>query len=434
MEAKLRRSTRCYLASISGIATLNRKLSGIRPLWRHECVYNSQPNRYTCVVLLFSDHRCPILKNQSGPMIKSFVFATLLVIATSIAAEEPFTIFEGKEGLVPKQPQACVDSSGMVHVAFGVADQVYYCRIDRQICSVPEIAFRVPNMALGMRRGPRIAHSGRAVVVTAIGGDQGKGLDGDVLAYRSLDDGKTWLGPVNVNDVEASAREGLHAMAASSDGAIWCVWLDLRDKGTKLFASKSTDHGATWTKNVLVYRSPEGSVCECCHPSILADNKSVHVLFRNSLGGNRDMYLVSSQDGGVTFGGGTRLGRNHWTLNACPMDGGMLTLNQNGEISTVWRRDRSILIAEANGKSESYLGIGEQPWVAGQGNEFYTVWTSNREGDLLLARSRNSVSEKISTNASFPIVVASLLPERVAYVIWEKRIDRMITIMGKELR
>ena len=81
-------------------------------------------------------------------------------------------------------------------------------------------------------------------------------------------------------------------LTASDDGTLWCVWLDLRDRGTKLFVSKSIDQGATWTKNVLAYRSPSGSICECCHPSILAQGSWVHILFRNSLKGDRDMYLA----------------------------------------------------------------------------------------------------------------------------------------------
>ncbi len=78
---------------------------------------------------------------------------------------------------------------------------------------------------------------------TVIGGPQGKGRDGDILSYRSIDGGKNWFGPVKVNDVDDSAREGLHAMAASDDGTLWCVWLDLREKGMQLFAAKSVDQG-----------------------------------------------------------------------------------------------------------------------------------------------------------------------------------------------
>jgi hypothetical protein len=183
-------------------------------------------------------------------------------------------------------------------------------------------------MSLGMRRGPRIASSGDAVVITAIGGPQGKGRDGDLIAYRSTDRGKGWQGPIRVNDVDASAREGLHAMTATEDGVLWCVWLDLRAKKTELYASKSLDGGLTWERNRLVYRSPGGSICECCHPSVVARGDTVQILFRNSLGGNRDMYLVTSDDAGKTFGEAVRLGDMHWVLNACPMDGGMLAVDK----------------------------------------------------------------------------------------------------------
>ena len=86
-------------------------------------------------------------------------------------------------------------------------------------------------------------------MVTAIGGQVGKGRDGDVVAWRSMDDGKTWQGPVRVNDAADSAREGLHAMASGADGSIWCVWLDLRDKKSEIYATVSKDDGATWAAN-----------------------------------------------------------------------------------------------------------------------------------------------------------------------------------------
>ena len=113
-----------------------------------------------------------------------------------------------------------------------------------------------------------------------------------------MDDGKTWQGPARVNDVADSAREGHHAMASGADGSIWCVWLDLRDKKSEIYAAVSNDDGATWTANQCIYRSPDGSVCECCHPSVVVSGHHVHVMFRNSIGGHRDMYVTSSTDGG----------------------------------------------------------------------------------------------------------------------------------------
>lgn len=104
-----------------------------------------------------------------------------------------------------------------------------------------------------MRRGPRIVKNQAAILVTAIGGLMGKGRNGDIVAWRSTDDGRTWQGPVRVNDTADSAREGLHAMANGVDGSVWCVWLDLRDKKSEIYAAVSKDNGATWEPNRCVY-------------------------------------------------------------------------------------------------------------------------------------------------------------------------------------
>lgn len=367
------------------------------------------------------------------------MFRTMLCLIFTLSslpsfAGEPFTIFAGKDGSVPKQPQACAAPDGTIHVTFGVGDQVYYCSISNDKSSTPQAAFQVPNMSLGMRRGPRIAHAGSSIVITAIGGPQGKGRDGDLLAYRSQDGGKTWRGPVTVNDVEASGREGLHAMTTSPNGTLWCVWLDLREKGTKLFVSNSTDDGATWSKNLLVYRSPDGSVCECCHPSIVADKDSVHVLFRNSIKGDRDMYLVSSRDQGATFGNAVRLGRSKWQLNACPMDGGMLAMNKSGEVVTAWRRDRTIFTATPKAGSETVVGVGEQPWITNCDAGFMTVWTTKRDGELMLMQPGSSTPVKLSDGASFPVVVSTSGLKPTAYALWDKRSGNAFSIEGKKIQ
>lgn len=367
-------------------------------------------------------------------MIKYLICLFALGTASIASGSDPITIVQGNESSGAKQPQACISANGSVHVTFGEGEQVYYCRIDDHKCTAPKAVFHIPNMSLGMRRGPRIAHSGKAIVVTAIGGAEGKGKDGDVLAYRSLDNGHTWDGPFQVNDVNASAREGLHAMAAASDGTLWCVWLDLREKGTKLFASKSTDNGKSWSKNVLVYRSPDGSICECCHPSIFTDNNSVHVLFRNSLGGNRDMYLVSSQDQGTTFGKATRLGQGTWRLNMCPMDGGMVAKAKNGDVFTVWRRDRNVFLASAKNNTEQLLGTGEQPWIANDPEGVYVTWTSQREGDLMLVKPGQVKGEKVDSKASFPILVSASLQSPVVYLFWEKKNEQGFSILAQRIR
>ena len=367
-------------------------------------------------------------------MINKLVFALASVLATLSYASEPFVIFDGNANAAPKQPQACASEDGTVHLTFGVGEQVYYCRMEGDKASAPQSAFTVPNLSLGMRRGPRIAKAGKSIVISAIGGKQGKGKDGDVLAYQSLDEGKSWTGPLRVNDVESSAREGLHAMTSTPSGVLWCVWLDLREKGTQLFASQSIDQGQSWSKNIRVYRSPDGSICECCHPSIVANGDSVHVLFRNSLAGNRDMYISSSQDHGKSFGEAMRLGSQHWNLNACPMDGGMLAIGPDGEVVTAWRRAGIVYATKQDATDEQVIGTGEQPWITTNSNGTYVVWTSKKEGELLLSRTESAAPEKLSENARDPVIVSLNGAKPFVQVFWEQRSGNNTAIMGHTIR
>ena len=180
----------------------------------------------------------------------------------------------------------------------------------------------VSTLSLGNHRGPRIVALGDTLVVSAIVGELGGGKDGDLLAWRSTDRGQHWSAPVKVNDVAAAAREGLHAMAASGQ-TVAVAWLDLREQGTTLVVAVSLDGGAHWGPDVVAYRSPSGTICQCCHPSLAVDASGrITAMFRNERDGARDMHLVASADGGQTWTAAAKLGNGTWPLKACPMDGG----------------------------------------------------------------------------------------------------------------
>ncbi|MDB5342034.1 MAG: BNR/Asp-box repeat protein [Schlesneria sp.] len=354
------------------------------------------------------------------------------LLGTSLLAAESTLVASGSGGASPKQPQAAIANDGTVHLIYGVGDAVLYTRsTDAGVTfTKPQEAFRVPNLALGMRRGPRITAAGTSIVVTAIGGREGKGRDGDVLAWRSADEGATWQGPVRVNDAADSAREGLHGMASNRDGTVWATWLDLREKRTEVFVSKSADGGATWQPNIRVYRSPDGNVCECCHPSIMVSDGAVHVMFRNALAGNRDMYVTTSKDDGKTFLPAKKLGQGSWQLNACPMDGGMLAAGPKGSLVTVWRRDSEIFTAASTGGREQLLGRGEQPWIASSTKGPVIVWTAGREGDLLVLSPASKQPQKLSGAARDPMVTSAPNGEGPVIACWESKLNGQTAIFA----
>ena len=321
-----------------------------------------------------------------------------------------------------KQPQAALDAKGRIFVAFGRGNDVR-CAVstDEGRTFQATTVGTVGSLSLGMRRGPRVAATDAAIVVTAIGGREGKGRDGDVLAWRSTDGGKTWAGPARVNGVEGSAREGLHGMASGPDGNLFCTWLDLRNRRTEVFGARSNDGGLTWETDGLVYRSPEKSVCECCHPSAAyGPDGTLHVMWRNQLKGARDLYLARSTDGGKTFGAAEKLGRGTWPLNACPMDGGAVAVGADGRADTVWMRAGTTYAARP-GEEERELGNGVQGWTAFGPGGVYPVWLEKRPGKLLALVPGARATLTLAEHANDPVIAAAPGGRGPVVAVWEDK-------------
>ena len=364
-----------------------------------------------------------------------FVWAVMALSPSVLWADSaPQVLAEGQGQSGPKQPQAFVSADGTVDVVFAVGDEIRVStsRDRGETFTRAAGTIRCPNMPAGMRRGPRVVRTKSALVVTAIGGKQGKGRDGDVLAWHSTDNGATWSEAVMVNDAPDAAREGLHGMTAGANGEVWCVWLDLRNSKSEIYTAVSSDDGQTWKGNVRAYRSPDGSVCECCHPSIISGTKGgATVMFRNSLSGQRDMFLTSSDDG-KKFTTGRKLGKGSWKLDACPMDGGMLASDGKDGLVTVWRRDNQVFATLGNGATEKQLGTGQQPWAAWSAAGPIMVWTGGREGALSIQVGLNGKARQVAATVRDP-VVASNPTSDFAVVCWEAKQGGNTTVMAQAI-
>ncbi len=321
------------------------------------------------------------------------------------------------------QPQLAMIGD-QVYLAFGRGDTVLVARSPDGGLSfgAPVVLPITGEISLGMRRGPRVAVTNNTLLVAAVSGAQGGGKDGDVVLTRSTDRGRTWSQPVVINDVPGAAREGLHALAAHPNGLVVAAWLDLREKGTRIFAAVSRDHGATWRADTVVYTSPSGSVCECCHPSIaIGGGGDVSVMFRNSVDGKRDMYVARSTDS-ATFGPAARLGLGSWALNACPMDGGGLVSGPGGDLTAIWRREGTVFVGTA-ANPEQRVGEGRDPVVALAGAQRDVAWTG--EAGVTLLRDGRSL---VLGPGRFPSLIAS--PDR-SVVAWEHQGQTMVRVVGR---
>ena len=142
----------------------------------------------------------------------------------------------------------------------------------------------------------------------------------------------------------------------------------------------------------MVYESPDGSICQCCHPSaVVAPDGNIVFFFRNALDGARDMYIVQG-------GKAVKVGKESWMLDACPMDGGDLTMDAIGNPIAVWRRKNEIYLSVKPGEEE-LLGEGKDPVIAISGGVTYVGWTGAK--GLMLWRSDTETTTVLDTAGGY---------------------------------
>jgi hypothetical protein len=280
---------------------------------------------------------------------KTILFIFFIMINTSS------NIFSGESDIDKgQQPQITADNTGTIRLVYGQGDKIFCATSPDNGLTFPEIKLvgEVKEMALGMSRGPQLASSKNYSMVSAI---DKKGI---IHIFQLNHNSGIWSAMTVANDVTGSALEGLMSITADENDNFYAVWLDLRDDhNNKICFAYTTDQGTTWTKNKIIYKSPDKTVCECCKPNIAIRGSKIYVMFRNWLNGSRDIYLMQSDEKGKVFQPPGKLGYGTWKLNGCPMDGGGLVVSQKLIVSSVWQREGKIYLS-IPGEKEKMVGTG----------------------------------------------------------------------------
>lgn len=349
----------------------------------------------------------------------SKIFLVFLILASTVSSwsQTKFnTISQGE------QPQASVDSKGVIRIVFGREGKIY-CTTSKDngsTFSSPVLVAEVPGMHLGMSRGPQIASSDTHSVITAMD------KTGNIHWFEQSLDSESWKAKGKVNDQIGSAPEGLMSIAADNKGNFYAVWLDTRiGKKNQIYFSSLRKGGLEWTKNQLAYQSPDEHVCECCKPSIAVNGTEVAIMFRNWLEGSRDLYLAKSSDSGKSFGKAQKLGLGTWKLEGCPMDGGGILIDDSKGIHTTWRRE-GIIYYSKPGAAEIKIGEGRNPSISGTANN---ILIAMQNGDAVKSVSlKDKYEVKVGKGSYLKSIV---LPDKQVLYIWEQ--DREIKFHREEL-
>jgi hypothetical protein len=320
------------------------------------------------------------------------------------------------------QPDIAIDPNGSLRIVYGLENgkskDLFYV-VSRDLgktFSEPYLMGSFSKMGLGMGRGPQIASTENYTTVTI--GD----LGGNLFAYRLDQEKNRWSGRIRVNDGDSTALEALSSLDAGKGNNVVAVWLDTRlEKTNNLYGALSRDGGLTWDKNILVYKGAQKGICECCKPSVfMGSGGQIYVMFRNKLDGARNLYLTTSKDNGQRFEFAQKLGTADYMINACPMDGGDLTADTKGKVTTVWRRQTDVYLS-APGQAEIKLGQGRTPVVQQTDKGVAIAWEQN---GVIQFRSPDGTQTVSLGNGQYPKL--ALMPNQEKIICTFEREGRII--------
>jgi hypothetical protein len=257
-----------------------------------------------------------------------------------------------------QKPNVTVDKDRTIRIVYGKEKTLYYTEsLDqgKKFSDPVKVCTFSNNVVLAMGRGPQIASANGNIVISCVADK------GNVLSIHKDAGSKKWSEPVQVNDIPGKALEGFCSLVAN-DKEFYILWHDLRSGKNELYGSVSADGGKKWNTNTVIYSSSDTSksICPCCKSSLTVDNKGkVYAMWRNLINGSRDLYFMPFDKSAEA----QKLGTGTWLMNSCPMDGGSMASNSDGQITTIWRRTNSIYTCE-QGKEEVQIGEGRNPVIA----------------------------------------------------------------------
>jgi hypothetical protein len=170
---------------------------------------------------------------------------------------------------------------------------------------------------------------------------------------RSVDGGRSWLGPITVNDDTLAAPVGhnFQGVAWSGDSGLVAAWLDERngpptahhhdrlatandstsEPDATVYLARSPDFGRTWEPNLATW----GGACPCCRITLAreADGQVVAAWRQHFPGNVRDVVIAEVAP---RPGAPVRVNQDGWVYPGCPHNGPGVAIGADGRRHLVW--------------------------------------------------------------------------------------------------
>jgi hypothetical protein len=173
----------------------------------------------------------------------------------------------------------------------------------------------------------------------------------DVWYVRSTDMGMTWTTPQSLDGTDDSSKysQDFPSIACDSSDNLYVSFIDARESQRKkatnnqLYFTKSTDGGMNWSipKRADIPPGGMGGTCECCSEHIVSSKDGhLYIVYRSNINNLRDIWLTRSYDQGMTFQPSLKISSGDWNIDACPVSGPNIVLDDSEASHIVWRDAR----------------------------------------------------------------------------------------------
>ncbi|MCB9680403.1 MAG: hypothetical protein H6733_02950 [Alphaproteobacteria bacterium] len=221
----------------------------------------------------------------------------------------------------------------------------------------------------------------------------------DVWFNSSLDGGRTWF-PTPIR-VKKGAGDASNVSIDCAGDRVYVAWEDTRDSDTayeNIYVNFSSDGGVTWRdEDTAIDNDPEGRSISLA-PQIAIYQGSVHVVWFDQSDGAPDVYVSSSNNGGVRFRAPINISANEDGPGAYWSGNPRVAVDRSGRLHVVWEDTRwgtqDIFYARSNSDASEFEepirlsngnGLGNSyafaPSMSIDGDDICVVWHDTRGGD-----------------------------------------------------
>lgn len=327
-----------------------------------------------------------------------FLLLNMVNAQTVIVWEDPITVADGSNYGYTR-PRVTLNSNNEPVVVFGKIGTgiLHTAKFNGTDFEIP-IQITPDNFQsyLSTWTGPEIDSHGDTILIVF---KQNELEEGHVYSVRSTDGGQTFSDTLRT-DSHGEGVAWLPNIAFNTDGnpsVIYMVhngiWSDPR-----YVVVHSNDGGASFFPEAEITNDIPEEACDCC-PAAYASNGNDHALvYRNNESNIRDIYAVTSNDGGASFPNYENIDQLFWSITSCPSTGPDTFIDESHLFTVSASRasgkyrcyvhKKDLLSETASVGSfmlpapESINGTANYPRIHGTYDSLFTVWQASENSNF----------------------------------------------------